>query len=455
MKLHSRINKLRKSENAVALLSSGAWVLASSVLSRGLLLFATIIVAKFIDKNVYGEFGIIRSTVNMFVVFGAMGLGITATKFIAQYKDTDAEKTANILSMSNTFSSVFSLVISVVIIIFSQNIADYINAGHLKGAIQLSSIIILFSSLNGVQSGILSGFEKFRTISVNNIIAAFTSAIAQIVGAYWLGLKGVIIGFGINFLALFFLNWISINAITKGRYKVDYFNKKIFKEARILWEFSLPAVLSSMMIGPIIWLTNSFLVNSPNGYDQMANFDIANQWRTTILFIPGVLSQVLFPLFSKRTNQAEAFNRLFNISIIINFCVALFLISILIPFTGIILNYYGNNYLDGKPTFIIMLVTTVLVAVNNVIGQVITSKNKAWVGLFANLLWALVLVGFSFYFIKMEGMGAKGLAYAYLFSYIFHSVVQYMLYKFVLFKEKSDEKQFNSQVIEQNNIKRF
>lgn len=436
MELRSKINKLRKSGNAAAVLNSSAWVLLSSVLSRGLLLLATIVVAKFIDKTVYGQFGILRSTVNMFVVFGAMGLGMTSTKFIAQYKDVDTDRTSNILSMSNTFSFLFSLLISIVIIIFSQRIAGYINAPHLKSAIELCSVIILFSSLNGVQNGILAGFEQFRLMSVNNIIAATISTIMQIVGAYWLGLKGVIIGFGFNFLTLFCLNWISIRKLIQGRFRIEYFNKRMLKEARVLWEFSLPAVLSSLMVSPVIWLTNSFLVNAHNGYEEMANFDIANQWRTTILFIPGVLSQVLFPLFSKRANQADAFSRLVNISIVINFCTALVLVLILAPLSGIILKYYGNDYLNGQPTFVIMLVTTTLVAVNNVVGQVIASKNRAWVGLFANLIWALILIGASFYFIKMQNLGAKGLAYAYLFSYVCHSIIQFILYKFILSREK-------------------
>lgn len=435
MELRSKINRLRKSGNAAAVLSSSAWVLLSSVLSRGLLLLATIIVAKFIDKNVYGEFGILRSTVNMFVVFGAMGLGMTSTKFIAQYKDVDADKTSNILSMSNTFSFLFSLLISVVIIIFSKNIAAYINAPHLQSSIQLCSVIILFSSLNGVQNGILSGFEKFKIMSVNNIIAATISTVMQILGAFWFGLNGVIIGFGLNFLMLFCLNWVSIRKLIYGRFKIEYFSKNVFKEIRILWEFSLPAVLSSLMVGPVIWLTNSFLVNAHNGYEEMANFDVANQWRTTILFIPSVLSQVLFPLFSKRANQANAFSRLVNISIAINFLAALIIVLILTPLSGFILQYYGNDYLNGQPTFIIMLVTTILVAVNNVVGQVIASKNRVWVGLFANLIWALILIGCSFYFINVQNMGAKGLAYAYLVSYICHSVVQYMLYKLILTRE--------------------
>jgi Na+-driven multidrug efflux pump len=75
--------------------------------------------------------------------------------------------------------------------------------------------------------------------------------------------------------------------------------------------------------------------------------------------------------------------------------------------------------------------SAVLVSINNVVGQIITSKGKMWTGLFFNVLWALAMVLFSWYFI-MRGLGAEGLAIAYLLSYGLHSVWQIIYVKYFL-----------------------
>lgn len=57
------------------------------------------------------------------------------------------------------------------------------------------------------------------------------------------------------------------------------------------------------MVGPVTWFCNYLLVNQQSGYEQMANFDIANQWRNTILFIPAALSQIALPLLSSNIHD--------------------------------------------------------------------------------------------------------------------------------------------------------
>lgn len=71
-----------------------------------------------------------------------------------------------------------------------------------------------------------------------------------------------------------------------------------------------------------------------------------------------------------------------------------------------------------------MLITAVICAANNVLGQIIASKGKMWIGFGLNSLWALWLILFTFLFITKMNMGALGLAYAMLISYFLHSIAQ-------------------------------
>jgi O-antigen/teichoic acid export membrane protein len=77
-------NKFRNtSEINKMIINSGFWILLGSFISNVILLIATVLITKLVSKQVYGEFGIIKSTINMFSVFAGLGLGLTATKYIA------------------------------------------------------------------------------------------------------------------------------------------------------------------------------------------------------------------------------------------------------------------------------------------------------------------------------------------------------------------------------------
>ena len=60
------------------------WTFAGTVISRGLMFVATVAVARILGKTAYGELGMIQSTVGMFSVFAGFGLGLTATKYVAE-----------------------------------------------------------------------------------------------------------------------------------------------------------------------------------------------------------------------------------------------------------------------------------------------------------------------------------------------------------------------------------
>src|SRR6202034_32333 len=62
------------------------WSLVGAVLSRLLGLFASIFVARMIGKVGLGELGIVQSTVGMFSTLAGLGLGLTATKHVAEHR---------------------------------------------------------------------------------------------------------------------------------------------------------------------------------------------------------------------------------------------------------------------------------------------------------------------------------------------------------------------------------
>lgn len=419
-------NIILKSDINKKIVRGSFWSLLGTFISKGLLLLSSIIVARILGPEIYGEAGIIRSTVNMFTAFAGMGLGLTATKYIAEHKKDNIQKALKIITLSNIVAFLSGLIFSVLIVIFSSKIAVQINAPHLINEIKIGALMLFFNSLNGVQNGILAGFEDFKSIAKNNLWAGIISFFIQIIATYIWGLMGAIIGFGINFFILWILNKYSISRIVNSRNKIKIWDKSLLTEVRILWKFSLPAVLSGIMVGPITWVCNALLVNQSNGYSQMALFDIANQWRMTILFIPIALSQIILPMLSSSLKDKSNYQIIFQKNLKLNILISSIMFLIITIASPLISNFYGEDFQNIKLPLIIMSLSTILIAINNVIGQVIASQGRMWIGFFLNLLWAIVLVISAYITIGIYELGAIGMVLSYLISYIMHTSIQFV-----------------------------
>ena len=60
------------------------WAMIGSVLGKGLSLLAGILVARFLGKELFGQYGIIKNTLVNVAVFSTLGLGYTGTRYISK-----------------------------------------------------------------------------------------------------------------------------------------------------------------------------------------------------------------------------------------------------------------------------------------------------------------------------------------------------------------------------------
>lgn len=413
------------------LVLSVSWSLFGSIIGKGLMLFSFIIVARIIGKEQYGQLGIIRSTINMFLTFSTLGMGLTASRYIALHRNTDVEMTAQIIKLSNYVSLFFGLIIFVLLFIFSPYIAQS-SFGNLELSLplRLSAIALFFTTITSSQNGVLTGFEDFKTIGIVTVKQGVFQALLLILGAYYYGINGVVIALGLSAFFLFILYRRQI--VQKFRQYISYSSVKLFDERikDILIRFTLPAVLSSLVTLPVFWWTKTILVKN-SGYGEMAIFDVSEQWNMMFQFIPISISAIMLPMLTNLLVEGtnEQYKKFIKLNLIVNVSFALFLALIFIPISPLVLKMYGKTFSNYLP-FQIMLFVAVLQVANNILGQVIASKGKMWLGFMINVFWAIWMIIFTFVFVEIYKLGALGLSYALLVSYFLHSVTQaYLAFK--------------------------
>jgi O-antigen/teichoic acid export membrane protein len=84
---------------------------------------ASIIAARVLGRTVFGEFGMIQSTLNMFMTFANLGVGLTATKYVAEFRKTDPQRAGRIIAMSTAMAAVLGTAVGVVLVATSSWVA--------------------------------------------------------------------------------------------------------------------------------------------------------------------------------------------------------------------------------------------------------------------------------------------------------------------------------------------
>ena len=69
------------------LASDSFWALVGSAAGRGLSFIAGVAIARMLGSELYGEYGTIKNTLMMIAIFSSLGMGYSATKFIAESGD--------------------------------------------------------------------------------------------------------------------------------------------------------------------------------------------------------------------------------------------------------------------------------------------------------------------------------------------------------------------------------
>ena len=150
------------------MLKDSFWALLGNLIGKGLPFVAGIFVARLLGSESYGEFGLIKSSLISIALFSSFGLGITATKFIAEVVDINQQSAKHIEKICNIITLISSTILAIVVLIFANPIAVILKAPHLTTILRLSTIAIVFNAVNTTQTGVLAGLRAFKTIAKNS-----------------------------------------------------------------------------------------------------------------------------------------------------------------------------------------------------------------------------------------------------------------------------------------------
>lgn len=417
-------------------LSGGAfWSIAGSAVQYLCILVALMVCAKILGKENFGKLNLVQNTINIFVVLGAMGMGNTAAKYISEYRETQKERAAGIYVISGWSGGIMGALLAFVVILVAPFIAEKVSAPDLTDCIRWGGLWLFFSTLSGIQTGVLSGFENFRMVAVNSIITGIVEGVMIIIGARLWGITGAILGYGVGFLVWTLANALAISTNLRRENIVPRWTRVSRDDFKIIHQFSLPAMLSTLMVMPV-FLGIKMMLAKFDGFGEVGVYGAADQWKTMILFIPSAMSRIALPILSNIRSKGEigTYTRVLLINVMMNAGVTVFLSAIVIGLSKNIMLLYGRDFLEPMP-LILLALSTIFTSIASVVGLAIASQSKMWIGFGFNLLWGVVALGLCYLFLQ-RGLGARGAAAAILLSYLIHTVLQSFYLAWLIRKDK-------------------
>lgn len=402
MSLFSKVN--HKNLNN-PLLTDSFWALVGSFVGKGLSMLAGILVARFLGKEPYGEYGLLQSTLLTIGIFSTFGLGYTATRFVAKMRDSDPRERDRLSLSLLKITLCSSSVIALLVFGFAPALAELIKAPHLTTAIRICSIIVVLNALTLTQVGILSGQNRFKTIARNNLYSGVVVFLLSTILTYQFQFNGAMVALLLMQIFNCVINAVSIgNCFRSSRSEV---RQPIgFRE---IMSFSLPVALQESLVFLCSWISSLVLIHMA-GYGEVGLFAAATQWSVIILFVPGVLRNVtLSHLSGSRTKNEHM--RVMKLMLLVNF------LSTIIPFLVVVLlknyieQFYGASYQGLAAVMIILNASTIPNSLSNVYVQEFMALNRNWKVLACRLAKDSMSILGTYYLIKVfEIPGAQSAA---------------------------------------------
>ena len=398
------------------LLKGSALNFIAVIFNQGSTLIANILVARILLRQGFGEYAMLQSTLLMMASLAQVAMTNTASKYVAEYRSSDLQRVGRIFGMCVVVSLGIALLGVLILILASSWLATVmLNAPYLASPLILGAGFLFFFTINGYQIGALSGLEAYLSLAKAGVISGIFAVLAISLGAYCGGLKGALIGLSVSALLRYFVHnyWLKKELFSLG-VNVQY-RDCLKLEKSIICKFALPWAIAGYYSVSMGWLANSFLAHQSNGYDEMALYVAANNFRIIVLFLPNVINTVGRSILinEKLKGDRTRYYKIFNYNILLMFLVCLGAAIFIGCFGRSILQVFGNDFKAGSSILWILLIGSIFEGLTIALHQHIQAHAKIWRALFTvNIPREALLVLLAYFLVKIYG--GVGLAIAYL-----------------------------------------
>jgi O-antigen/teichoic acid export membrane protein len=374
------------------------WSLIGQLSSRGINILSTIVLARLMNTNSYGQYMYIIGSLMFFTNLVGLSIRTTSTRNVAYLFSRDKVEFQKYVVSTLILGNILGFVGFFILFLFAKRYgsSDILNnLDHFT--IILCCITVWAEILFGFCLGILAGLKLFPILNKLTILSVLSKFISSIIGYVLYGLSASILFWTLSsvvfsIITLFYLKKNIIQYFVDG---VNYSYAQLKPQIKLFLKITVPISLEALFLMTTIWTIQTIIIQEPNiGKKNIGIFNIAYQWKNIALYLPAILINMLQPFFSSSKNTSSFIGNeilfkdtrklIFIISIIISF--VLFAFSFLLP------GLYGSEYSSSSLILQILIISTSLVGLSNLTREYFISKGHVWAVALANFIMGSTVI---------------------------------------------------------------
>lgn len=428
----SRILNLNERPLLKRIVHGGIWSVIGEVGTRLFPFITAIIIARLLGVEDFGSFAMIQATAGAFSVIGGFGLGNTATKYVAEYRYTQPDKACKVICLTLFVTALTGLIASFSLFFTSEIVASKVlSKESLSTPLSWASPMLFFSALSGAINGILMGVEKTKIIAKISAITACLTSIYIILGIYNYGVLGGAVAIMLGSITQVVIGgYVLLIELRESGLRIEINN--FIQERNLIWSFSLPSTLATLMYIPVVWLVQAIIVNQPDGYEEIGLYNAALKWQTLATFLPLAFSSIYLPVLSSISSK-ESYKKYLDTTnklALVSFFSVFPTILVLNYFAESAMLFFGNEFKSGDALLKWVLVMAAITVIYRVYWQALIGLGKVWLTFWVTLASGIFNILFTWH---LKSHGALALVYSMsivsLFALIFYIYYLNFAYK--------------------------
>jgi len=273
-----------------------SWIAIGSLFSFGFTIVSSMILSRYFLKEDYGTYKQVLYVYNTLLTVFTLGLPKAFSYFLPR---VPIEQAKNLIKKVTNLFFILGGLFSLILFLFSSEIAIILNNPDLEEAIRIFSPVPLLMLPTMGLEGILSTYRMTKFIAIYTVLTRILMLLCVVVpviilgGGYKEAIMGFVLASFISFLIALHFKYKPVKNSGNEKCKITY--SEIFK-------FALPLLYASLW-GILISSTDQFFISRYFGNEVFAEFSNGSLELPFVSMIVGATSTVLSPIFSRMSNE--------------------------------------------------------------------------------------------------------------------------------------------------------
>ena len=373
------------------------------------------IILSIVTKGILGTLGAgYIAMIKVFSSYGAfsdLGTGMAMLREVSQAVGADdQEKAERVRDAVFTFTLLAALV---VIVVFAAISIFFVKDPLMKQGVFLAGFLVLVTQIYNFSITFMRVIKKVSYLSLTIVVNIFGVALFSIIGAYFFGVLGLIVGLIITTaLSSFFAYWFS------GMRLRLYWNAG---EVLRLIRIGFPLILVGYALDTFL-IVDTIMIGRMIGYKQLGFYTIALMSIQQINSLGRFSQIILLPHIQEKYGKTKDLTDTKALFVKSTDTLVYFLpVIIALVFFGVpvLVHYFLPKFAPGLVSMRILVTAYYFVAVNEMSGSILFTINKQarQLPIFAAMI--VIAIGLNCFFIKIGG-GIEGVALATTIAYFFY-----------------------------------